>query len=333
VTEREKEYTQALLNELLPFLVTQHTGLVDKDSNRFSGWNELRGAGKQVIDSGLWHGKAHENSMIRWWQQWVSKGGTFYSRFDIDGHREGIRPSPYYDGESLLAITKAAKYLGPDYVHLWPIAAGTARSLHQVHVVESLEEDPDSDDTKGVYQWLSMALFELATVTFGDGRGYDLPSSIEETYNAPQLGAWLVKMALWMVDVHKTLQKSLNTGYAYEGIVPAWAWASQDANREDTARKLHCAIEKGLGRLIMWQVGMGEVEKGGEDDEVGEWDGVSGLGGVQNAEKESGLRIDVTQHQMHATILARRLVYPQKGATWPWETTKISKAMARKRRV
>lgn len=30
------------------------------------------------------------------------------------------------------------------------------------------------------------------------------------------------------------------------------------------------------------------------------------IGGVQNHRSESALRIDVTQHQMHAVVLARR---------------------------
>ena len=33
------------------------------------------------------------------------------------------------------------------------------------------------------------------------------------------------------------------------------------------------------------------------------------IGGVQNHRRESPLRIDVTQHQMHAVILAHRYVY------------------------
>ena len=38
-------------------------------------------------------------------------------------------------------------------------------------------------------------------------------------------------------------------------------------------------------------------------------DDIKAVGGVQNAAFEPALRIDVTQHQMHATLLARRYVY------------------------
>jgi hypothetical protein len=75
---------------------------------------------------------------------------------------------------------------------------------------------------------------------------------------------------------------------------------------------------------MSWQVGMG-AEKQAESL----WNGIDGLGGVQNAKDESGLRIDVTQHQMHATILTRRLVYPPLGdESWPWSQVDISGSKA-----
>ena len=320
VTELELEEYRTLLNELLPFLVTQHSWLGD---DRFRAWDTLVVGGEWALLSGIWFGERDDdNAMLTWWLDRKDWDGYFHQTYDELGKRSG-GASPYYDGESVLAITKAAKYLGPEYVHLWPVAAGTAIGLHQLHVEEQLEEEDDPDDTKGVYQWLSMALFELATVKFGKEGRFDLPAALEDVYNADQFGTWLVDLSVWMVDVHKTLQKSKNTGYAYEGIVPAWAWAShvtqRDGNRKDTrvARKLQCTIENGLDKLMSWQVGMGA-------EEGAKWDGVKGLGGVQNAEDETGLRIDVTQHQMHATILTRRLVYARTGATWPWEGVVLS---------
>jgi hypothetical protein len=89
-----------------------------------------------------------------------------------------------------------------------------------------------------------------------------------------------------------------------------------------TARKLHCTINKGMGQLLSWQVGMGAEQANGK------WDGKVGLGGVQNSVDETGLRIDVTQHQMHATILTRRYVHPRHGAPWPWQAADPVKAAA-----
>ena len=137
-----------------------------------------------------------------------------------------------------------------------------------------------------------------------------------------------------MVEVHETLQKGKNTGYAYEGIVPAWVWSTHmikikklgrtDEKNLETARKLHCTVMKGMSKLLSWQVGSGAEQA---DDK---WDGKTGLGGVQNSADESGLRIDVTQHQMHATILTRRYVFPRKGSRWPWtQATDPVKAAAK----
>jgi hypothetical protein len=324
VTAQELDGWYQFLDELLAFLVTQHSSVQD----RLPAYNDLEKGGKGVLSSGMWYGTNHD-AMMQWWLQHVepwSDEGYFYSDYNDLGTRSGSA-SPYYDGESLLAITKAAKYLGKRYVHLWPVAAGTAVALHKLHVEEALDSDEDSDDTKGVYQWLSMSLFELATVTFGEGtkQRFDLPAAIESSYPQDQFGTWLVDLAKWMVHVHHTLLKNRNTGYAYEGIVPARTWASykayQDGDEDlaELARKLECTIEKGMSKLMSWQVGMGA--------EVGykAWDGVQGLGGVQNAEDESGLRIDVTQHQMHATILTRRLVYPPRDSEpWPWNDLVLS---------
>jgi len=327
VSLQELDEIYTLLDEMLPFLVTQHSQALVVHKGRFQAYNALVESGTTVLSSGIWFGKGDATQMVSWWQQeegpWTF--GYFYDSFNDHGNRKGDA-SPYYDGEALLAITKAAKYLPHHYVHLWPMAAGTAQALHKLHVEDALKEDEDSDEAKGVYQWLSMALFELATVTFGEGytEQFDLPLAIE--YPQDLFGTWLVDMAVWMVDVHRTLRKNRNTGYAYEGIVPAWTWASHVSYRDDrvdlieTARKLECAIEKGMSKLISWQVGMGA------EDGAQEWNGIQGLGGVQNAEDQSGLRIDVTQHQMHATILTRRLVYAPKGgdASWPWNDVEIS---------
>jgi UDP-N-acetylmuramoyl-tripeptide--D-alanyl-D-alanine ligase len=174
-------------------------------------------------------------------------------------------------------------------------------------------------------------LFELSTVTFGEGflEEFDVPLAIEPIYGQDEFGTWLLEMAHWQVDVHETLRRKRNTGYAYEGMVPAWTWASHlVATRDDkvnveelqaTAQKIQCTMEKGLSKLISWQVGMGVEE------DAAEWDGIKGLGGIQNAAHESPLRIDVTQHQMHATILTRRLVYPPTGGeVWPWSEVELS---------
>jgi len=196
--------------------------------------------------------------------------------------------SPYSDGEALLALVKAAKYMGR--TGLIPLALQAAEDGHRNNVTEALRSDPDSDTTKGYYQWSSMAFYELATSGWPD---------------TERFGAYVLELADWQIDVHKTLTRQRNTGYAYEGLVPAFDLARRRGDRV-RADKYACVIDLGLERLISWQVGgplassyTGAVSP--SDREA--------IGGVQNEKAEPGLRIDVTQHQMHGIVYALEMAY------------------------
>ncbi len=161
------------------------------------------------------------------------------------------------------------------------------------NVVETRRKDPDSKVTKGYYQWSSLSYFELAT------SGWP---------NTEKYGDWLIELADWMIDTHRTLERTRNTAYAYEGIIPAYQMAVIRGDA-DHAKKFGCTIEKGLEKLTSWQVGSsvanGFISKHPTNDPLA-------VGGVQNHRKEAPLRIDVTQHQMHAVILARRHYFTKK---------------------
>ncbi|WP_163647438.1 hypothetical protein [Mycolicibacterium monacense] len=84
---------------------------------------------------------------------------------------------------------------------------GWAEEDYDMFVAKPLAAEPDPALTKGYFQWSAMSWFALADAGF-----------------APEVwGRRLVEQALWMVDVHRTLTRTRNTGYAYEGIVPAWS--------------------------------------------------------------------------------------------------------------
>ena len=159
------------------------------------------------------------------------------------------------------------------------------------NVVAARALDPDSDRTKGYYQWASMAWYELAT------SGWD---------GADSWGDRLLELADWMVNTHNVSKRSRNTAYAFEGLIPAWEIARQ---RGDTKRQaaLNCVIHEGLAKLTSWQVGhpmaITPLAKAAEDPLA--------VGGVQNHASEAPLRIDVVQHQMHAVIMAREWFLPE----------------------
>lgn len=204
-------------------------------------------------------------------------------RYD-DGSFVGA-PSSYSDGEALLALSEAMKYLPrPD---LKPIIERAAKAGHQLNIVDAQAKENDSDTTKGYYQWSSMAFYELAT---------------SDMANPSQYGDWLMSLADWVLDTHRVLTRPRNTGYAFEGLVSAYKWAKQV--NDPRAEKYRCAIHQGLSNLLSWQIGHPRAAKlGGGDDP-------KAVGGVQNHAVEPGLRIDTIQHQLHATMLAEDALFP-----------------------
>ncbi|MBX3232048.1 MAG: hypothetical protein KIT84_19965 [Labilithrix sp.] len=212
----------------------------------------------------------------------IRKDGTWPGEYRFETGAGAGAHSPYSDGEALLALVTAMKYHGRD--DLRPVILRAAIEGHRVNVEQARAKNADSATTKGYYQWSSMAYYELATSAMG------------EAPDAPPYGEWLMDLADWIIDVHRIVGRPRNTGYAYEGIVSALAWAK--AKKDPRADKLACTTHRGLSNLLGWQVGHPRADKLGATDDP------KAVGGVQNHATESPLRIDVVQHQMHATMLA-----------------------------
>lgn len=215
----------------------------------------------------------------------VHPSGLWYGNYSTKNCKPEGEPSPYSDGEALLALAKAAKYLG--HAEVVPTLLAGAAAGKRLNIDEALAQDADSDTTKGFYQWSSMAFYELSTSDIPDTKQY---------------GDVVLRLADWMIDEHHVLTRTRNTGYAFEGLTHAYALAKQ-RNDARTA-KYACVIDVGLERLISWQVGgplPNRYTAHAQDER--------GVGGVQNEAFSPELRVDVTQHQMHATQLARQYLY------------------------
>ena len=209
--------------------------------------------------------------------------GRFRDKFlPVNGKSFGPS-SPYSDGEALLALIKAAKYL--DRPDLLPHIHKAARAGIALNVNKALAEDPDSNTTKGYYQWASMSWMEMVTADWENGELY---------------GDTVIELADWMIDVHKTLTRTRNTAYAYEGLLSAYVVAERRGD-EKHLNKYACVINSGLRKMTGWQLGhslaIGSVQRAPGDPRS--------RGGIQNHATEPPLRIDVTQHQMHAVTMAR----------------------------
>lgn len=212
--------------------------------------------------------------------------GLFFGRYDTKTCSPQGDASPYADGEALLALVKAFKYLG--FSELQPTLLRAAAVGRQLNIDAALEQDADSDTTKGYYQWSSMAFYEMATSSMPDMASY---------------GDTVLRLADWMIDEHDTLWRLRNTGYAYEGIIHAYALAKQRGDAR--AAKYACVTDVGLSRLLSWQVGgplASPFANSGAADKLA-------VGGAMNEARDAALRIDVTQHQSHAMVLALRYLH------------------------
>lgn len=252
----------------------------------------LRGAKGRIPEVEYARYRAHLGQYLKFLVAAMADDGSWHSGYDLKDGKPGVPSSSYFDGEALLAMIKAAKYL--DFAGLdGPIRKG-ADSGYRRNAVDARKVDPDSPITKGYFQWSSMAFYEMATSGWADTTKY---------------GDYTIELADWMIDVHNTLWRKRNTGYAYEGIIHAYQLASERQDREH-AGKFACVTDIGLEKLTSWQVGspINNIYI-----RMGDPDAPLAVGGVQNHARKSTLRIDVTQHQMHAVILALRYIYGQQA--------------------
>ena len=239
-------------------------------------------------------------AMLQWMQL---DSGHISKRYDHRKKRKHPGASPYYDGESLLALTKAARQLGK--TQLVPTIERAARAMAETYTVASWKKDIDSKDTKGFFQWGCMSFVEYYLAQWKD---YELFGDVG------------LSLGWWMDKTHRTLSRRRNHAYAIEGLISAWriAHLRKDYGAETD---LLFTLDRSLYKLSAWQIGgplakhNRYLEKHGKDDPMS-------LGGVMNAERRAKrpkpvrkdvahqLRIDVTQHQMHAVTLGLEEVYP-----------------------
>jgi len=188
-------------------------------------------------------------------------------------------------------LVKAAKYAG--YQDLKDQILESAEAMYKNYVFDALKVDHDSNATKGFYQWSSMAFYEIYT------SGWE---------GVEKYAEYAIDLAYWMIDVHDTLRRRRNTGYAYEGLASAWELARLTHNRA-AMKKIGAVIDMALIKLISWQV---EGPIPNDYLRANRTRDAKAIGGVLNSRQRPFLRIDVTQHQSHAIILARRYIYSKR---------------------
>ena len=188
-----------------------------------------------------------------------------------DGAHIG-EPSPYGDGEALLALAMTARYRGR--ADLRAPLADLAHAAVNGHAGE----------IKSFYQWGTMALVELI--------GSDWPEF--QPY-----AQTIFEMTDWELDVHRLLHRKSNVGYALEGLIPA-AELARTLGDTVRARRYAHAVDRLLGKLLPLQIGGASANafiRAHTPEQRAN-------GGIQSAAEDPVLRIDVTQHQTHAVLQA-----------------------------
>jgi hypothetical protein len=160
----------------------------------------------------------------------------FSHGYRIDQKRKRNYSSPYY-GECMLCFIKAAKYL-PGYNDLIPLIEQAAPIMAKKYTIDAWAEEPDSDETKGFYQWSSMVFTEYYDARYKD---YEL------------FGDYVIVLGRWIIHTHVILDRRKNTGYAYEGIISAYTVA-QARDHKTALTDFAYTIDKGLYSLTQWQV-------------------------------------------------------------------------------
>ncbi len=212
--------------------------------------------------------------------------GRFAAYYAADGLTPVSSPNPYADGEALLALVKSFDLVGNDSIR--DIILESAENMYRVYVVEAQKKEKDNDLSKGFYQWGTMAFFQIYS------KGWD-----------NKYADRIVQMAYWMIDIHKVRLRTKNTAYAMEGLVHAWQVARLTHNRE-AQKKIGKVVDRVLFKLITWQV------NGPRENwylHLHPTKNKYATGGIMNYCCDQNLRIDVVQHQMHATLLALEYLY------------------------
>lgn len=214
-----------------------------------------------------------------------------------DGTPAGV-PSPYFDGESLLTLARAARFQGRDELRATVLAS--AEAGYRDYVAALWGDREQVKRARGYVQWGAMAYHELAMSGW------------------PESGLYrdrVFEIADWLVDRHRLLTVRGNAGYAFEGLVPAWRLADLGGERLRAARYAR-VIDLGLRALMSYQIGHPMAPARLRDPSIP----ARARGGCHADLRRPLLRIDVTQHQLHAMLLASCYLYEGEAAATGVET-------------
>ncbi|MGA8259339.1 MAG: hypothetical protein WB783_03915 [Arenicellales bacterium] len=239
----------------------------------------LRGATIDAVDAVRWRALLKE--YLRYLLEIQLPDGRWPSQYDAAGRPHGD-PSPFFDGEALLALTRAARYLGLSGMED-AISRGAAGAYRR-YILLALRGDQQSRAAIAYYQWGTMAMYEIVGARWSESERYE------------QLVYYL---ADWVCGVRRLGELKHNPAATLEGLIHAFDLARSGAS-PDQRRLYRETIEVCLQRMLSLQAGHPRagsfVRRAPRIDPV--------IGGCQHKPERAKLRIDFALHQLHAAMLA-----------------------------
>lgn len=221
------------------------------------------------------------------------KHHVFHGKYKESG-KPFAEDSAYFDGEALLALTRAARHL--NRIDLWEAIPRVAKGSWQINAENSIKQGDDVDEEglkrlKGFYQWSSMAMYELLNTKNEKFEPFQ--------QRILRYADWRLATAKYPLDGEQH-----NIAVTLEGLTPAYlvALRAKDSKR---AEKIGCLLRRGIRNLNIMQVGHPEAQGGAREAPN---DDPHAYGGVQPSRDSPKLRIDTTQHQMHAVLQIKQML-------------------------
>ena len=137
---------------------------------------------------------------LRFLQSLERPDHRFYRQYLLSSGEGWGESSPYFDGEILLALVKAARHLPREDLQTLVLRAADASYAAYAH--EAIEQRRDDEATKGYFQWACMACAELYASQWPDTERYAQRA---------------IDLAHWMIDVHRTLDRRIQYGVCLRG--------------------------------------------------------------------------------------------------------------------
>lgn len=222
---------------------------------------------------------------ITYLQSMEMPDGSWARSYDApSGFRETVA-SPYYDGETLLAYCKAARYLGR--TDLAPRIEFALPRLIAKYTVVCWRPGGDTNLTKGFYQWGCMASAEYMEAGW--------------TTHAELAADAALAMSWWLLYDNQLEYRQGNTAYAVEGLVGAWRAARVRGDKESMT-VLRETSERIINQLITLQYGGPYKDFNPLLKSLPRVKPES-FGGISASRDSAVVRIDVHQHQTHAMLM------------------------------